>query len=313
MIQDYQTNLVYLAEGLKYYKPVYTNLLKALEKEGIPYRFLPRTQSKKHIWVRDFMPIQLEKDKFLAHKYYPNYLIGFEDYIPDYDAIVKDLNLNSIETSFRMDGVDLMKCGNEVIMTNKTDMANMDGGNVVKCGKKVIMTSKIIDGNLIFPEERHDAMKRRLINCLEDDMEAEIILIPQDRYDEYGHADGMVRYIGGNDVLMNCYENLDPNLHEQLKDILSRHFHVEALYFKIPRCSKYVWAYINFLQVGRCIFVPGLGIKEDKLAIEQIQSFYPNHKVILIDGCMNLIREGGALNCITWNILTDLPKKEGAL
>ena len=53
--------------------------------------------------------------------------------------------------------------------------------------------------------------------------------------------------------------------------------------------------------------------KEDKLAIEQIQSFYPNHKVILIDGCINLIREGGALNCISWNILTDLPKKEGAL
>ena len=56
MIQDYQTNMVYLAEGLKYYKPVYTNLLRALEKEGIPYSFLPRTQSKKHIWARDYMP-----------------------------------------------------------------------------------------------------------------------------------------------------------------------------------------------------------------------------------------------------------------
>lgn len=291
MIQDYQTNMVYLAEGLKYYKPVYTNLLKALEKEGIPYRFLPRTKSKKHIWARDYMPIQLEKDKFMVHEYSPDYLVGFEDYIPNYEAIVKDLNLNCIVTDI-----------------------DMDGGNVVKCGKKVIMTNKIIRGNLLpYVEDIKDGLKRRLINSLEDDMEAEIILIPQDRYDEYGHADGMVRYIGGNDVLMNCYENLDPNLHEQLKDILSRHFHVETLYFKIPRCSKYVWAYINFLQVGRCIFVPGLGIKEDKLAIEQIQSFYPNHKVILIDGCMNLIREGGALNCISWNILTDLPKKEGAL
>ena len=291
MIQDYQTNMVYLAEGLKYYKPVYTNLLKALEKEGIPYRFLPRTKSKKHIWARDYMTIQLEKDKFMVHEYSPDYLVGFEDYIPNYEAIVKDLNLNCIVTDI-----------------------DMDGGNVVKCGKKVIMTNKIIRGNLLpYVEDIKDGLKRRLINSLEDYMKAEIILIPQDRYDEYGHADGMVRYIGGNDVLMNCYENLDPNLHEQLKDILSRHFHVETLYFKIPRCSKYVWAYINFLQVGRCIFVPGLGIKEDKLAIEQIQSFYPNHKVILIDGCMNLIREGGALNCISWNILTDLPKKEGAL
>ena len=291
MIQDYQTNMVYLAEGLKYYKPVYTNLLKALEKEGIPYRFLPRTKSKKHIWARDYMPIQLEKDKFMVHKYSPDYLVGFEDYIPDYEAIVKDLNLNCIVTDI-----------------------DMDGGNVVKCGKKVIMTNKIIGGNLLpYVEDIKDGLKRRLINSLEDYMKAEIILIPQDRYDEYGHADGMVRYIGANDVLMNCYENLDPNLHDQLKDILSRHFHVETLHFKIPRCSKYVWAYINFLQVGRCIFVPGLGIEEDKLAIEQIQSFYPNHKVILIDGCMDLVREGGALNCISWNILTDLPKEEGAL
>ena len=313
MIQDYQTNMVYLAEGLKYYNPVYTNLLRALEKEGIPYRFLPRTQSKKHIWVRDYMPIQLEKDKFMVHEYSPDYLVGFEDYIPDYDDIVKDLNLNCITTQFK-DEVDVMKRGNEVILTNKPSMINMDGGNVVKCGKKVIMTDKIIRGNLLpYVEDIKDKLKRRLINSLEDYMKAEIILIPQDRYDEYGHADGMVRYIGGNDVLMNCYENLDPNLHEQLKDILSRHFHVEALIFKIPRCSKYVWAYINFLQVGRCIFVPGLGIKEDMLAIEQIQSFYPNHKVILIDGCMDLVREGGALNCISWNILTDLPKKEGAL
>ncbi|MBR5158048.1 MAG: agmatine deiminase family protein [Bacteroidaceae bacterium] len=288
MIQDYQTNMVYLAEGLRYYKPVYTNLLRALEKESIPYRFLPGTQSKKHIWARDYMPIQLEKDKFMVHEYSPDYLVGFEDYIPNYEAIVKDLNLNCIVTDI-----------------------DMDGGNVVKCGKKVIMTNKIIRGNLLpYVEDIKDRLKRRLINSLEDYMKAEIILIPQDRYDEYGHADGMVRYIGANDVLMNCYENLDPNLHDQLKDILSRHFHVETLHFKIPRCSKYVWAYINFLQVGRCIFVPGLGIEEDKLAIEQIQSFYPNHKVILIDGCMDLVREGGALNCISWNILTDLPKEE---
>jgi len=286
MIQDYQTNMVYLAEGLKYYKPVYTNLLRALENEGIPYGFLPRTESKKHIWARDYMPIQLEKDSFMTHEYSPNYLLGFEDYIPDYEAIVKDLDLSYTGTRF-----------------------NIDGGNVVKCGKKVIMTNKVFDGNLDYCEERLDGLKRLLINSLEDYMKAEIILIPQDPYDEYGHADGMVRYISGNDVLLNYYEQIDPNLHERLTDVLSRHFHVETLYFNIPRCSKYVWAYINFLQVGKCIFVPGLGIKEDQLAMEQIQSYYPNHKVILINGCMDLVREGGALNCISWNILTDLTKK----
>ena len=287
MIQDNQTNKVYLAEGLKYYKPVYTNLLRALEKEGIPYSFLPRTQSKKHIWARDYMPIQLEKDMFMVHDYDPDYLIDYEDYIPNYKAIVQDLNLNKIEAPI-----------------------NLDGGNVVKCGKKVIMTNKIFKVNVDIYADKADVCKRRLINDLEDYMKAEIILIPQDRYDEFGHADGMVRYIGGNDVLMNCYGNFDPNLHDRLMNVLPRYFNVEQLFFNIPRCSKYAWAYINFLQIGKCIFVPGLGTEEDQLAMEQIQSFYPNHKVILIDGCLDLVREGGALNCISWNILADLPKKE---
>ena len=50
MIQDYQTNMVYLAEGLKYYKPVYTNLLRALEKEGISLR-CPGFYCERQVWL----------------------------------------------------------------------------------------------------------------------------------------------------------------------------------------------------------------------------------------------------------------------
>ena len=279
MIQDYQTNMVYLASGLRLYRPLFTNLTSALEFEGISFRFLPETESVKHVWVRDYMPIQISQSCYLRYVYRPDYLKHYEEYIPNYQGIDKDLHLNC----------------------NCTDIV-IDGGNVIKCGQKVIMTDKIIIEN----STRYK--KNELLATLEKLLDAEVVLIPWDRYDEYGHADGMVRYIGGNDVLINCYWNIDANLYDQVKDVLSRHFHVETLYFNIPRCSKYVWAYINFLQVGKCILVPGLGIKEDMLAIEQIQSFYPNHKVILIDGCMDLVREGGALNCISWNILTDLPR-----
>jgi agmatine/peptidylarginine deiminase len=146
-------------------------------------------------------------------------------------------------------------------------------------------------------------MKRRLINCLEDDMEAEIILIPQDRYDEYGHADGMVRFIEGNRVLLNNYVDFDATLRKRLLSVLTRHFEVEELHYGSERYNKDSWAYLNFLQTDRCIFVPGLGIKEDGLAMEQIKEFYPQHKVILIDGCLDLVRDGGALNCCSWNVL----------
>ena len=271
---------MYLAEGLKHYMPLCWNLINALEKEGIAYCFLPRTKSEKHVWARDYMPIQIGKDKFLRYRYEPDYLWGFEDYIPDYPAIDKDLNL----------------------YCKSTDII-LDGGNVIKCGNKVIMTDKVLKEN----RYRH---KKKLISKLEDLMLTEIVLIPWDKYEEFGHADGMVRYIEGNRVLLNNYAKFDPLFREKLIDALIPHFKLEEFFYYTPRRSQYSWAYINFLQIGSTIFVPGLGIDEDQLAIEKLQAVYPNCKVIKIDGCQDLVRDGGALNCVTWNIMSDLPKKE---
>ena len=50
-----------------------------------------------------------------------------------------------------------------------------------------------------------------------------------------------------------------------------------------------------------------------KMAIEQIQKFYPDYKVNLVPDCLNIIKDGGALNCVSWNILADVeewPKEE---
>lgn len=273
MIQDYQTDTVFLAQGLKHYQPVYANLTNALKTECIAFRFLPRTESEKHVWARDYMPIQIEKDKFIRYRYEPDYLWGFEDYIPDYPSIGQDLNLDCIST--------------DIIL---------DGGNVIKCGDKVIMTDKIL-------KENRGRRKKNLIARLEDLFKAQVVLIPWDREEEFGHADGMVRYIEGNRVLMNNYAKFDPLFREKLLDALVPHFKVEEFFYYTPRRSQYSWAYINFLQVGTNILVPGLGIKEDQLAVEKIQSTYPSHKVSLIDGCLPLVRDGGALNCVTWNIL----------
>ena len=70
------------------------------------------------------------------------------------------------------------------------------------------------------------------------------------------------------------------------------------------------WAYINFLQTEKDIFVPGLGIEEDQMAIEQIQKFYPGYNVRLVPDCLNIIKDGGALNCVSWNILADAPENK---
>ena len=273
MINDYQTNVVYLADGISHYMPFAMNLMEALYQEGIETHFLRHTESIKHVWTRDYMPLQLDQKRFLQYKYAPDYLKNAQDYIPPYETISRGLHL---------------KC-------NSTNLI-LDGGNVVKCGKRVIMTDKVI-------KENPTHSRAFLIRLLEQAFECEICLIPWDRYEMFGHADGMVRTIGYNYVLMNNYVDFDKELRNKIKGALvDQGFCVEELHYDLPRRSKQSWAYLNFLQVKNRIFVPGLGIREDELALEQIKEFYPTHKVIRIPECQNLVRDGGALNCISWTI-----------
>ena len=125
-----------------------------------------------------------------------------------------------------------------------------DGGNVVGCGDKVIMTDKIFKEN--------DWMERKeVIETLEHYLQAQIVFIPWDRYEIYGHADGMVRWIKGNRVLLNNYVQTDPCLRKRVLEALSSHFIVEELEYNVPRLSKLSWAYLNFLRVKNCIYSYG--------------------------------------------------------
>ena len=100
MIQDYQTNMVYLAHGLSHYVPVCRNLLEALHREKIHAEFLPYTSSYKHVWARDYMPIQLEKTLVFYFEYWPDYLLGYDGYIPNVLEIIDHLHLGRIPVDF---------------------------------------------------------------------------------------------------------------------------------------------------------------------------------------------------------------------
>ena len=271
MTIDTDTNTVYLADGLRHYRPLAENLLEALYREGIDTYFLRHTASRKHIWARDYMPIQTAPDRFLLYRYAPDYLKDAPDYIPPYATIARGLRL---------------KC-------RKTDLV-IDGGNIVRLRDKVIMTDKVLKENPLHPELR---------SMLERDLGCEVCLIPWDRYEIFGHADGMVRPIDADTVLLNHYVDFDRPLRERLLAALRGHgLHVEELHYDLPRPSRMAWAYLNFLQVKNTIFVPALGIDEDALALRQIRQFYPACKVIPIPGCQDLVKEGGALNCVSWTI-----------
>ena len=278
MIANFETNKVYLAKGMtsEKYIDATRHLLGTLHSHGIQRDFLPHTTSPLHIWTRDYMPVQVSNNKFVRFKYNPDYLEDYPEYKPDTSAILSALGKQVIDS--------------DIII---------DGGNVISCGDKVIMTNKIFREN---PKYDHDILIDRLSQLLE----AEIVLIPEDYYDEYGHADGMVRYMGEGRVLLNNYCDFDKALRKRILAALSPHFDITELHYGTH--TDMSWAYLNFLHVGQHIFIPMIGDKLGEIAFRQIADAFPQCECHPIYHYENIVREGGALNCSTWNILTDLPK-----
>ena len=257
---------VYFSEYITAYK-CWNNIKEALEAHGVSYGLLPNT---KDIWARDYMPA-FSGGRFVAYKYNPDYLQESKEYITDNVNDVFDFSKDS------MVNIDLI----------------IDGGNIIVCDDKIIMTDKIF-------VENPDYTKEQVVQIIEDAFSAKLVVIPWDREEEYGHADGMVRYVSDNHVLINNYKDIDPELRQKILDALKPHFSQisELEYGSAQRVDS--WAHINYLQVNDIIFVPQLGIPSDPLAIEQISKIFPSYKVVPVE-VKGIVKKGGALNCVSWN------------
>jgi len=282
MITNFETNKVYLAKGmtLEKYVDATAHLLGALHNYEIHWGFLPIATSSLHIWSRDYMPVQVSKKKFVRFNYSPDYLKGYPEYKPNTSAILAELGLHVIDS--------------DIIL---------DGGNVISCGDKVIMTDKNFRENPHYDQNT-------IVDTLSQLLEAEIVLIPEDYYDEYGHADGMVRYMGEGRVLLNNYYDFDKALRKRLLTALSPHFDITELHYGSHTDKS--WAYLNFLHVGHHIFIPMMEDKLGETAFRQIADAFPQCKCYPIHRCETIVRDGGALNCSTWNILADLPEEDNS-
>lgn len=283
MIPDSLTNTIYFSDLLRTderYSDTFNDLKRVLDASGMQYDFLNKT---KDIWARDYMPIQVSKDKFVEFRFDPDYLQGSgreRRELKTYpDIVCDDLRLRTV----------------------KTDII-LDGGNVVKSDNAVILTDKVIKENKR-TYDRNDLM-RELEILFETDR---IIIIPKDPEDDYGHSDGMVRFIDNDTVLINWYyRTCDDYFRDRLlKPITEKGLKYEWLDIGLD-CEKvddFNWAYINFLQTEELILVPKLGIGEDNLSFSQICKFYKPYadrgRVFQVDS-RQVVKDGGALNCISW-------------
>lgn len=145
-----------------------------------------------------------------------------------------------------------------------------------------------------------------MINQLEKLFETKIIIIPREPKEYTGHADGILRYFEKDCVLINQYYKKDkPAFQQKLKTILKsesiQFIEIPFNPYKNASVDEANGLYINYLQMQGFILIPTFGLKEDELAIRKFEILFPDHTIDSIS-CRDIAKDGGVLNCITWNI-----------
>ena len=277
MVLDSQCNKVYLSFDISKVAPkTADNLLKVLQKHCVRHSFLKGT---KDIWCRDYMPIQIR----------PGYIQGYH-YDPDY------LHQSP-------EDVETITDGNAVARAHGYPCAGMmqnlriDGGNIVKAGDYVIMTSKVFEENPGIPT-------RVVCETIECSLRARLIVLPWDTNEPYGHADGICRYLGDGRILLTNYGQIDEEMARRFRRILKCYFRsVKELKYKVKTPCEHNWAYINWLQLDDLLILPKFGVPEDEQALAQISKLMPDYagRTEMVDAT-DLVVHGGCLNCCTWTI-----------
>jgi len=286
MIPDWQTNKIHFSELLSSRFPlVWSEISDILKSNQCFFDLLPKT---KDIWTRDYMPIQVSEKKHIEYRYDPNYLQGDSD---------------EKETRELKTYPDIV-CDTIGLNTKKSDII-LDGGNLVKSSDCIILTDKIIW------ENRRTYSKHNLIKTLHETFEVDkVVLIPWDEECEFGHADGMLRFINDETVLVSgVYEVADEKLKKKIITSLKKaNLNVEWIRCSAKKEKDQNIAYINFLQTKDLMLVPRIKAPEDDIAFEQISKFYSQYamsnRIKQVD-MSEIVKLGGALNCISWTIKTD--------
>ena len=295
MITDNHTNTVYFSNLLLEKCPVLNaHIVDALRKRDIPFTYLKGT---KDIWCRDYMPIQIEKNRFVFYRYTPDYLqdkTGLT--LQTNPELVFQEESNELPRLLPMSVEEEMRpisISHQVFPRFELELV-MDGGNVVKCGNKVVMTDKVF-------VENKDKTPQEVQRQIEEAFQCEVVFLPWDRNEKYGHCDGIIHCLGDNRVLMTNYADFDKGIADEYLRILEKYFEVTILKYNVKRKHERSWSYINFLQIGTLVLVPQLGIPEDEQALEQICSALPDCEIVGIPA-LEAVSRGGALNCLSWNI-----------
>ena len=225
------------------------------------------------------MPIQISKREFIQFNYNPDYLKPkrYQSTITDSISICKQLGINPVQS-------------NLVI----------DGGNIIRSNDSVILCDKVF-------KENPQLSKVRIMDELIDLFGVrQLVFIPWDKCDIIGHADGMIRFIDDTTVLINNLIDEPITFQRVFKEALRK---ANLTYIEMPfhpqtqeNSLSAIGIYLNYLQMHKIIFFPLFGISSDELALKIIRNAFKGIRVVPIN-CNEIAKDGGILNCISWNVL----------
>jgi agmatine deiminase len=281
MIADSETNFLYLADTLpKKYSNFYDRFKNVLNDCDIESKFLSET---KDVWAVDFMPIQVGVNEFIRFLYRPPYLTKSKKWaktISDVDGICKDIGIETAKISIIL-----------------------DGGNVVRTKNKVIITDRVFIDN---PNYDRRQLTRELYELLQID---ELFFIPEQPGDFTGHADGMVRFLDENTVIINDFKKEKSDFYRAFEIAIHNtglnRVRIPYNVYDNKSNDQANGDYINYLQMDNLVIVPTFRLKEDDEVIRQFEDLFSGQRIETVES-NEIAKNGGVLNCITWNIKTDM-------
>lgn len=315
IITDSQFDTVYLSSyfldiepGNKLYplNGIFRNLTDKLKAHNVRTGAVPRKDDyvmtgELSIWARDYMPVQVSDRRFVQFTYSPDYLNAkkYLGRLPDTGWIDHRI----AEEAQVDDGSDFYLSYSDIVL---------DGGNIVRCGDYVVMTEKIF-------EENPGMSPARLLDQLESFFSSEIVLLPWDRREIYGHTDGLLRYVGGNTIIYATYgipekNQADRRFNSSFLRRLVQKFDVQVLDFGSvdkehpeEQMVDLRWAYMNWLQTGNLIIMPefeGVPFSNEYARIFVSSVFGESGAKVEVESveATDLVKLGGCFNCASWTL-----------
>lgn len=176
-----------------------------------------------------------------------------------------------------------------------------DGGNLVTNGEIGFITKQILHDNKKTHTE--DQIKEIITSHLD----IEPIFLPVITDDPFGHSDGYLAFLNSDTIAISNYPKTwrrkDRNYLHAIKVIIKQHVSnvIEIKENPTKDVDEDIYSskgnYVNFLQLGKDIYMPSFGDEEIEKWNKDILSKYGKVRMI---NCNELAQFGGLLHCISF-------------